>query len=403
MAKEIKNSKDIEFLLNLKEEDINKSLLIEIFGDFNGTQRFNQSDILKVPKNMYGPEGNRNTNEFITTVGIWIFNKFFIEKDLFDVFKYINKNVDGDVLRDMNKELSYGILEDRVTIEQLKTFIHKQQFMLRFVSVFSPNHTLKMLKTSSYLDKKKKALIKKYENEIKEGNEIIAAEIEKELLKDAKEYLKDDPSLDMYESKSRSKFNNTFKNMFVMKGAIMNPDPTKGFDIATSNYMDGISKEDFSILANSLVGGAYAKSKNTEVGGYWVKLFLSAFQHLVLDKPGSDCGTKKYIEVALTSKNIDMYMYSYVIEGTSLVEITSQNRNSYIGKTVKMRFSSLCESKKGFCNKCVGNLYYRLGIENIGLTSTKIPTKIMMLSMKKFHNSVVAIVEMDVMKAFSLE
>lgn len=403
MSKELKNQKDIDFLLNLKEEDINKSLIMDMFGEFNGKKKFEQTDTFTVPKGSYGPDNNKNNNEFVTTVGIWVFNKFFIEKELFDLFKYINKPIDGDVLSDINKEISYGILEDRVTIDQLKRYIHKQQFMLRFVSILSSNHTMKMLKSSSHLDKLKSKLLKTYDKEVKEGNEIISAQIEKELLDEAKKYLKDDPSMEMYDSKSRSKFNNTFKNMYVMRGAVMNPDPAKGFDIATSNYSDGISKDDFSILSNSLVGGAYAKSKNTEVGGYWVKLFLSAFQHLVLDKAGSDCGTKKYIEVELTNDNIEMYMYSYIIQGSSLVEITSQNRNSFIGKTVKMRFGSLCESKTGFCNKCAGNLYYRLGIENIGLTSTKIPTKIMMLSMKKFHVSQISIIDMDPMKAFSLK
>lgn len=402
--REITNKDDIEFIINIKEEDINKKLIMELFGEFNGKQRFNPSDIIIIPPGYYGPDGNKNQNSFRTTIGLWIFNKYFIEKELFNVFGYINEEINGKKLDSMNKKLSYLILENEVDIEtQLKPYLMKQQHMMRFVSILSPNHTMKMLKTSGHIRKRKEELIKQYQEELKKGNEVVAAEIEKELLAIASDYLKDDPSIDMYRSGARGSFDNNFKNMFIMKGAIMNPDPGKGFDITTSNYMDGISKEEYSIFANSLVGGAFAKAKNTEVGGTWVKWYLSAFQHLILDKPGSDCGTKRYIEVELTEKNIDKYMYNYVITNTGLEEITSKNMDKFIGKKVKMRFGSMCESKTGFCNKCAGNLYYRIGIENIGLTSTKIPTKIMMLSMKRFHNSSVKLVDIDAMSAFGLK
>ena len=65
-----------------------------------------------------------------------------------------------------------------------------------------------------------------------------------------------------------------------------------------------------------------------------------------------------------------------------------------------MRFSSLCESKTGFCNHCAGNLPYRIGIENIGMMLSAIPAKLKLLSMKAFHNSNVTTVEIDLDKAF---
>lgn len=404
-VREITNHKDIDFLLNLQEKDINKDLIIELFGTFKNTPKFNTGDILTIPPDKYGPTNNRNRNQFRTTVGLWIFNKYFIEKDLFDVFKYINHEIDGKTLKEMNERMSYLILEDKLDInKQLNPYLMKQQHIMRFVSILSSNHTMKMLKSSSHINKKKKELIKKNKDELEKGNEVVAAEIEKELLHTARDYLRDDPSMEMYDSKSRGSFDNNFKNMFIMKGAIMNPQPGKGFDITTSNYMDGINKDEYAIFANSLVAGAYAKAKNTEVGGTWVKLYILAFQHLILDNPGSDCGTDKYIEVALNRDNINKYMYNYVIESNNrLVEITSENKNRYINKYVKMRFVTVCKSKTGFCNKCAGNLYYRLGIKNIGMTTPKIPTKIMLLSMKKFHSSQIGIVEMDPVKAFGLK
>ena len=131
------------------------------------------------------------------------------------------------------------------------------------------------------------------------------------------------------------------------------------------------------------------------------KLFLTAFQHIVLDKPGSDCGTKRYIEMDVTAKNISQIMYCFVVNNDgSLTEITSENQDKFIGKKVKLRFSSMCESKTGICNKCAGNLFYRLGIKNVGASTPQIPSKLKVLSMKLFHDDQLNFTEMDPIKAF---
>lgn len=131
------------------------------------------------------------------------------------------------------------------------------------------------------------------------------------------------------------------------------------------------------------------------------KLFFSAFQHVILLDEGSDCGTKRHIEMTLTDKNISQVMYSYVIKDDGeLEEITSKNRDKFVGKRVKLRFSSMCESKNGICNKCAGNLFYRLGIRNIGVSTPQIPSRLKVLSMKLFHDDQLNFTEMDPMRAF---
>lgn len=130
-------------------------------------------------------------------------------------------------------------------------------------------------------------------------------------------------------------------------------------------------------------------------------MFLTAFQHIVLLEPGSDCGTKRHITVKVTDKNISSIMYCYVINNDgSLTEITSANKSKFIGKTVKLRFSSMCEAKNGICNKCAGNLFYRLGIRNVGASTPQIPSRLKVLSMKLFHDDQLNFTEMDPMSAF---
>lgn len=401
---EIKDKEYLNFLYNLKEEDITKSFIFNTFGEFNGKSEHKTDDCFIVPPNTYGAEKKKNKNSFTTTLGLWFFNKLFIEKELFDLFGYINKpDIGKKQIGKMNQDLSYAVLEDKITLDALKHFQLKLQVMMGIVSILSPNYSTGMLTVNDKIDKKKLELVKKYKDELQSGNEVIAGEIEKELLNYAKELLKDDISMDIWDSGAIGSFDNNFKNMFIMKGAILDTDPSRGFNISTSSYMSGISKEDYVILANSLPNGPYARAKKTEVGGYLEKLFMQAFQHVTLDKPDSDCGTKKYITVALNKDNIKDYMYSYIIQGDKLIELNSDNMNKYIDKTVKMRFTSMCQSKTGVCNKCVGNLYYKLGIKNIGMSTPKIATNLKNKSMKSFHDSSVKLHSIDVSRAFGFE
>lgn len=403
-SKKITSPKDIEYLVNIKEKDITTSFIMDTFGEFETGQRFRPYDIIEIPANSYGPEGKKNKKPFVTTVGIWIFNKYFIEEDLFDMFKYVNKTIDKKMYGKLNNEISVAVLEDRLPLETMKRFNMKTQKCMPYISILAPNYTDKMLTCTEVINKKKKELYKKYEEQIKKGNEIAASRMEKELLDFAIEYMGDDPSMDMFISGARGSIGNNFKNMFVMKGVIKDPDPNakQKYNVAMSNYIDGISPDEYALFANSLAAGPYARAKKTENGGYREKLFLRAFQHLTLDPPGSDCGTKRYIEVILTESNINEWMYSYIIESSKLVELTSQNKSKYIGKKVKVRFSALCESKTGICNKCMGNLYYRLDKTNVGTSLTQIPSVQKNIAMKSFHDSTQSLYDMDLEKIFQL-
>ena len=77
-SKTITSPKEIEYLVSIKEKDITTTLIMELFGEFESGRRFNPYDIVTIPKGSYGPDGKKNKNDFTTTVGIWIFNRYFI-------------------------------------------------------------------------------------------------------------------------------------------------------------------------------------------------------------------------------------------------------------------------------------------------------------------------------------
>lgn len=402
-SKHITNKDDVEFILSLNNDNITQSVIMDMFGEFDSKRRFNPYDTVTIPAGIYGKDGDKNIEPFDTTIGCWIFNRFFIEKDFFDLFHYVDEEITDGVYGKINKSQSYALMEDTIELDNLKEYLTKTQFFQQFSTMLCPSYSEKMLCCSEAINKKKKELIEtKYKEKIEAGNEVAAAELEAELIAYAKEYLKGDPGLDMYLSGARGSFGNNFKNMFIMRGAIKDPDPDKGYKVITDNYADGISKENYSAMAAAMVDGPYKRGKKTQEGGWWEKLFAAAFQHVVADEPGTDCGTKRHIVVTLDKNNIDGFMYSNMIEDGQLVELNSMNRDKYLGKTVKFRFSSMCENEK-ICNACLGNSYHKLGIKNIGTTTPMVPSVIKNINMKSFHNTVVGISEMDVRRAFSLD
>lgn len=397
----ITSQKDIDFLLSLNEDTITESTIFDMFGEFDGKIKYNPYDTFEVPKKAYGNDKVKNLEPFITTVGLWVFNRYFIEPHLVEELGYVNDTLSKKKLNQINSDLSYALLEDRITLDDLKDYINKCQKFMPYVSVLTPNHTMKMLLCSSAMNKKKAELYKKYKEGIDAGDPVIAEKMSNELLDYAREYLDGDESMDQYNSGATGSFDNNFKNMFLMKGATKDPDPLKGYNVIQSSYVDGISKEEYSDFAKSLTAGPYARAKKTEVGGYWEKLFLPAYSHIQLDKAGSDCGTDRTVTVNVTKDNIASIMYCYVKEGSKLTEITSQNKDKFIGKTVQIRFSSMCKHEK-ICNKCAGNLYYRMGITNIGVAVPQIASVLKNICMKGFHDSTVRTSEMDPMRAFSV-
>ena len=408
ISKPIRDQKIIDSLLNITEDQITKSYVMDLFGDFNGKRKCSQFDTLTVPPGKIIIGGKPNKNTFVTTAGIWLFNKYFIEPHVSGVTGYINEEVTKKVYGKIQKKLSYAIMEDDITIDDLKDFLEKTQDIMKFTTVLSWSWSEKMLASTEVIGKEKARLYKKYKAQLDAGDVKAAEQMEQELLKFATDYMGKDPGMDGFASGAGGTVGNNFKNMYCMKGAIKNPDPNaeKQYNIAFSNYMDGISADEYATFANSLSAGPYSRGKKTSMGGYWEKLLLSATQHLKILPEGTDCGTKNYVTVDLTEDNIDDWIYSYIIgPGGTLTELTSKNMDKYIGKKLKFRFSSMCKSKNGFCSKCAGNIWYRLGpnVRNVGVMTDVIPSTLKNVAMKAFHDSVVHTTEMDPWKAFSMD
>lgn len=412
--KDINTSNIVNYMLALTPEDITSSLVMELFGEFNGKSLVHHYDTFDVPVGGYSYINKNgklvsNTSKFTTTFGIWIFNLFLIKfSGLCDILGYVNENINKKAFGKIHQKLLYALMEDKITSEQYKTFITRVDFVMPWETVLSPAQSEKLLACTKEINKMKKKLIKENAEAVANGDPVIAEKIEKELINFAKEYLKDDPSLDSYLSGAGGSFDNNFKNTYIMKGAIRNPDPNakQEYDIATSSYIDGVSKDEYALFANSLAAGPYARSKKTADGGYLEKLVVSATNSVVVD-PNTDCGTDKCMNVLLTDDIADSFIYSYIKKANGeLEELTSDNIDKYIGKKIQVRSTMFCKqyAKDGHvCSKCAGTFFERRGSYNAGIACSGIATRLKLTSMKGFHDSVVSSVKMDPMKAFGLD
>lgn len=396
----------IDSIVSIEPSEITSSYVEELFGEFGGRPaKCNPYDLMTVPKGGYGiPDSKRGVNikPFKTTIGKLLFNKLYIQQNpsIYEQIGWVNDIMGKKGFGKLYKKLGYMLLEEKITQEDFKRFIMTTQFTMPFIQFLSPSFTDTMLLCSKKINAKKAQLLKENKAALDKGDLVVQDKIQKELLAYAKEIMEEDPSMDTFNSGAGGSFENNFKNMFIMKGTVRDPDPNKGYNFISSNYIDGVSENEYAELANTLAEGPYFRSKKTETGGYWEKLLLYATQHLTLLEPESDCGTKRYITEYITDDNVEDMMYNYIIDNGKLVELTSDNKDKYIGKNVKMRYSSMCEAKNGICSKCGGNLWYRLGIRKVGIITPQLASKLKNYAMKSFHNSQVTLTDMNVYEAF---
>lgn len=390
-AKFITNPKDLEYLFSLNEDlACRTSTMMECFGKFGDKRRFNPYDIISVPPNTFGLEGHKNKKGFMTTVGLWLFNKAFTECGVFPVTGYVNDTIGKKLFKKLNKQISYAVMEDKLDLEELKKYTVKSQKFQPYCNILSPSLSEGLLGMSAEIKKEKETLIKQ-NKEILEGepDPAVVQSIEGKLIKSIDEKLKDDPSSDILNSSVGADKGNNLKNMFIMKGISKLADQSRGkYSILTGNYMDGVSKEEYADFCETLTLGPFSRANKTMVGGYWEKLFVKGLEHLSIQFD-EDCHTKRYKLVDLTGDNIDLWMYSNIIEGNKLVELNPSNMDKYIGKQIKVRFSGFCECDHGICEACAGSLFRRLNIKHVGVVAYRLPSDLKNTSMKSFHDATV--------------
>lgn len=325
-----------------------------------------------------------NKEQVNTSVGIFLFNKLLVEGNLENVVPngYYNEVCNKKKFSKLTDMVATSLLSGDIKVEpNIATFLNAYEFWgLGLVTIFSPSYSMETIIPNKALEEKKKELLKN----APDNDLATLVKIEDTLVETASKMLTGTAGKNLFDSGARGSFENDFKNMAINIGAVMNP-ATKTYDYMSSNYMEGIKKEDLPAAANSILNAEYPKAVGTAQGGYMTKQFYSVFQSIILDEDGTDCGTTQGLLVTLTKENLNNFVDQYLIDGKNLILITNELDSKYMNHPVKIRSSMYCINEK-ICSKCAGKRFYKVDMMNLGLTTPSISGKLQNASLKLRHS-----------------
>lgn len=328
--------------------------------------------------------------EIDTTLGMLFMNRFLLEYvGVIQHIGYWNKPLNKKNLGKLNTVVNNLVVLDKITTKTLGAFIDRRdQLGFQCASFLAVSISATLVRPMHNVKQRKMELLEEHREELQSDNptrQIIAMNaIEKELMGMVRKNLHNDYGADMYES-GDGNLDNNYKTINVMRGAVMN-DITGKFDIVDASLMDGVQKKDIPAFSNSIVAGAYPSAIDTGKAGYMSKIILALLQSEHADPdPESDCGTTATIPLTITDNNKQYVLYRYINDNGKRVLTTTENIDSYVGKTVNL-YSPQCCTHDSICGKCAGKVFYNLGAKNIGLLVTIITDKLLNLKLKAKHD-----------------
>ena len=414
----------LTYLFSLKGESILSTDMFNLFSqktvkNANGTTSLEAAMFLPTQKITVKKGQLSNIDSDIeTTVGRYIFNLVAIDYAFQDKIPFINYTLKSSQIDSLNDKLCDMLLMNQITGEQFGTYQTRIVWFNNFTELFVPGTSINLLVLPQEIKDELQHLIMANKKSIIDGDAVAYHNnVEVPILKFAKNWYitNKEPGWLLYAKGGKPKFDNVFKNMYLTVGPILDI-ATGKYVISTRCFNDGIAPDETNIYANNSINGAYHKGVATQDGGAKTKSFSAAFQSLVVTE--EDCGTNLGIEVKVTKDNLNSLKWrwvkdvtSYTVSGKStngdanLVPeerwqlITPDNISTFIGKTIIFRTPMFCKSAN-FCWKCVGDLYRRLGIKNVGLTAMKMTSTFLNSALKANHDSSIKTAYVDYTKDF---
>lgn len=349
-----------------------------------------------------GPEQSPFVKEnSSTTCGIYLFNKFILEP--LKIFGYVNKPFGSKELGALEDGISDGLMQKDLTTEQVAEFIDRLQFLLGgpLAHLINPSINPDIITLPPQAAALKKKLLAENKAGIEANDPQTSSKIEKEVTKVAMDWMneRNDPSLSFFKSGAIDPYNN-YRTMFVMKGAVKDntgESPT-GYKIVTSEYDNGITKEDMPKIADTVVTSSYNSGVATQDSGYMGKKYNTILQRVKLLERGSDCKTPDTFQTVITNR----HLYRYIMENGKPVCLTPEVIDKYKGKVCKLRSPLHCHAKDPYyCNICMGDRLYDIGVHNVGLTVSILSGATLNAALKTKHNVTVGtytIKEEDILK-----
>ena len=248
---------DVRELLSLEKNEITMEYIRGLFGCVMGkpAARFNTYDTFTLPAGRFY---NKETIE--TTIGRYITNLVMLPDSYLKKFGYINTPFKKGVLEDIEDQMANMVLNDEMSSKEYAEYLDNGEWLGMGTAYFlSPTMNYDINVPIPEVIQLRDELFEKYKNGVKAGESAVADKIESEVLDLAKKKIKEkgNEAYDFFES-GVGKFANNYKKTSIMCGAIQNPYTGK-LDILKSNYIDGITPEEFPMFSNLTLIGGYSR------------------------------------------------------------------------------------------------------------------------------------------------
>ena len=344
--------------------------------------KYNSQDIVVLQAGEY-----TNEKEVTTTVGRILFNKLMLEGTaILDLIpnRFFNEEVNAKKFGKLRDIVASGVMNGKLKIiPDVIDFTRNNEFWgLNLVAIFGTSYSMETIVPNKELLRKKDELLA--QAKANGGRLADFTEVEDKLVAEADRITAGTPGKFLFDSGARGSFENDFKNMAIAVGAVENP-ITGNYDFMTSSYMTGLRKEDLPAAANSVLNAEYPKAIGTAQGGYMTKQFYAVFQNMSIDEDGTDCGSRGGLVMVLTDENLRDYVDQYLMDKGKPVLITEDLDKKYMNHPVLVRSPMYCIGEK-ICSVCGGRRFYKVGIDNIGLTTTALSGKLQSSALKLRHN-----------------
>jgi len=388
----------IRTLLALKHEDITADWMRDNFAVIDGKPaKYNLTDEFELTvadaEKISLPKIDK---DITTTAGRFIVNYFLLGyAEYTKYYSYINEPWNKKVIGKVSAAMCDLLLEQKISGQTFEDFINRQQWIgFAFNSWLNPSLTMDFYKTHPEVQRQLEADIAANKDKIDATDINTCIAVTDRAVAKFKEIVKDSPSSD-WQTSGASK--NVLAPMVVCRGLYAESKDKNKLHFVKSNLQDGIEKDEIPAYVDIGIGGACSRGVDTQQGGYVRKKFNSAFAHVKLAEPGTDCKTKYGLIVKITKDSKKrIYLRYCEYEGKEYL-LDNDNLKLLDGKLVKLRSPMFCTSDD-ICNKCAGEFYYRMGSRNVGLLASSLAGALLNLALKGFHEATIAAVDIDLDK-----
>lgn len=274
-----------------------------------------------------------------------------------------------------------------ISVEEMFRYNEATSMLCEFTQLCVPAASVKTMTADPRIAKKRQELMEKYKDRLHDP--VVQTMIGDELIKIDREWMKGDIGEGFY-FKSKS-YDVVRKKVFLTQGA------EQGFDVSGEMIPESLD-EGWDInhlpdMANALREGSYSRGALTAQGGEATKFNYRIFQNTRITE--EDCGSTYGLSVVIDDKMKKYYLTNSIIINGKSIELTEENIDKYVGKTVQMRSPAYCKTEgANFCATCMGK---RLSVspEAISTYAADIGSVFMNTEMKKMHGSTMSIAHMD--------